>query len=170
MVLLADAQVLSVSSLRYTSLWWVANNRKISRRMIWPGNLVSVTLRTQCTKIVQKGSDGIRGAFARYRGLDMSVLELSCITLSLDFSLSSERLCFRYLDRTYNPVVNQMFGGTTGLSLSQVTSTGLRFPDSLAALDPHGLPSGTPLIGVVSSTSLCLSVHYTGTWSAQFLP
>lgn len=71
-----------------------------------------------------------------------------------------------------NPVVNQMFGGTTGLSLIPITFDWTQISGFIGSpLIPPWFAIGNTLIGVVVFYIIGASaLHYTGTWSAQFLP
>jgi OPT family small oligopeptide transporter len=71
-----------------------------------------------------------------------------------------------------NPIVNQLFGGTTGLSLLPITFDWTQISGFVGSpLIPPWFSIANTLIGVFLFYIVgCSTIHYTGTWSSKFLP
>ncbi|KAH0596138.1 hypothetical protein MHUMG1_05999 [Metarhizium humberi] len=71
-----------------------------------------------------------------------------------------------------NPVVNQLFGGTTGLSLLPITFDWTQISGWVGSpLIPPWYAIANTLIGVVAFYVIgCSVLHFSGAWYAEFLP
>lgn len=142
--------------------------------MIWPGNLVSVTLMNAMYENSAKKDPTIfGGSIPRYRWFGY-VCVGAFVYYFIPGFLAQFLSVFAFATwiAPNNPVVNQMFGGTTGLSLIPITFDWTQISGFVGSpLIPPWFAIGNTLIGVVVFYIIGASaLHYSGTWSAKFLP
>jgi OPT family small oligopeptide transporter len=143
--------------------------------MIWPSNLVSVTL---MNAMYERSSDKkdptvFGGTIARYRWFGYVCLGAFVYYFIPGF-LAQFLSVFAFATwiAPNNVVVNQLFGGTTGLSLIPLTFDWTQISGFVGSpLVPPFHAIANTLIGVIIFYIFGASIiHYTGTWSARFLP
>ncbi|KAI1149024.1 OPT oligopeptide transporter protein-domain-containing protein [Nemania diffusa] len=142
--------------------------------MIWPNTLVAVALMNAMyeTHFV-KDPTIMGGNMSRYRWFGLVTI-ISCIYyfipgfLAQFLSVAAVATWFA----PQNAVVNQIFGGTTGLSLVPITLDWSQVAGYIGS--PLNVPwhaIANTLIGVVGFFIMLASyLHYTGAWYSQFLP
>ncbi|KAH8672106.1 small oligopeptide transporter-like protein [Tricladium varicosporioides] len=142
--------------------------------MIWPGNLVSVTLMNAMYETEAKPDPTvIGGKMARYKWFGYVCLGAFVYYFIPGFLAQFLSVfAFATWAAPNNIVVNQLFGGTTGLSLLPITFDWTQISGFVGSpLIPPWFSIANTLIGVVSFYIVgCSILHYTGTWSAAFLP
>ncbi|KAK3943027.1 OPT family small oligopeptide transporter [Diplogelasinospora grovesii] len=142
--------------------------------MIWPGNLVSVTLmNAMYEKNERKDPTVIGGSMPRYRWFGIITL-CAFVYYFIPGFLAQFLSSFAFATwiAPNNPVVNQLFGYSTGLSLLPITFDWTQISGFVGSpLIPPWHAIANTLIGVVVFFLFLASVlHYSGTWYAQFLP
>ncbi|KAK0709140.1 OPT family small oligopeptide transporter [Lasiosphaeria miniovina] len=142
--------------------------------MIWPGNLVSVTLmNAMYEKIDIKDHAVIGGSMPRYRWFGIITL-CAFVYYFIPGFLAQFLSSFAFLTwlAPNNPVVNQLFGYSTGLSMLPITFDWTQISGFVGSpLIPPWHAIANTMIGVVVFFIFFSSVlHYSGTWYAQFLP
>jgi len=142
--------------------------------MIWPGNLVSVTLMNAMYENNDKKDPTVfGGTIARYRWFGY-ICAGAFVYYFIPGFLAQFLSVFAFATwiAPNNPVVNQMFGGSTGLSLIPITFDWTQISGFVGSpLIPPWFAIGNTLIGVVVFYIIGASaLHYSGTWSAKFLP
>ncbi|KAI8959412.1 small oligopeptide transporter [Daldinia sp. FL1419] len=142
--------------------------------MIWPGNLVAVALMNAMYEKHQAPDPSIIGGrMPRYRWFGI-VTFVSAIYYFIPgyFAQFLSVFAFPTWMAPQNPVVNQLFGGTTGLSLLPITFDWTQisgFVGSPLTFPWHAIANTT--IGVVLFYIILSTLfHYTGVWYARFLP
>ncbi|CAL3970961.1 unnamed protein product [Diplocarpon coronariae] len=139
--------------------------------MIWPGNLVS-TLEF----IVAEGSANVPqvgGNMPRYRWFGYICLGAFIYYFIPGFLMQFLSVfAFATWLAPKNVVVNQLFGGTTGLSLLPITFDWTQISGFVGSpLIPPWFAIANTMIGVVVFYIFGASIlHYSGTWSAKYLP
>lgn len=142
--------------------------------MIWPGNLVSVTLMNAMYEKEAKPDPTILGGtIPRYRWFGYV-----CLGAAIYYFIPGFLMQFLsvFAVATWiapnNVVVNQLFGGTTGLSLLPITFDWTQISGFVGSpLIPPWFAIANTLIGVTVFYIIGASaLHYSGTWSAKFLP
>ncbi|KAG8165528.1 hypothetical protein KVR01_004080 [Diaporthe batatas] len=142
--------------------------------MIWPGNLVSVTL----MNAMYEGNESpdptvLGGKMPRYRWFAYVTLG-AFIYYFIPGYLAQFLSTFAFATwiAPQNPVVNQLFGYTTGLSLVPITFDWSQIAGFVGSpLIPPFHAIANTLIGVVLFFIIGASTfHYTGVWFAEFLP
>ena len=143
--------------------------------MIWPSNLVSVTLMNAMyeTSSGKKDPTVFGGTIARYRWFGYVCLGAFVYYFIPGF-LAQFLSVFAFATwiAPNNVVVNQLFGGTTGLSLIPITFDWTQITGFVGSpLVPPFHAIANTLMGVLIFYIFGASIiHYTGTWSARFLP
>jgi OPT family oligopeptide transporter len=142
--------------------------------MIWPGNLVSVTLMNAMYESTEKKDPTVfGGSIARYRWFGY-VCAGSFVYYFIPGFLAQFLSVFAFVTwiAPNNVVVNQLFGGSTGLSLLPITFDWTTITGFIGSpLIPPWFAIANTLIGVVIFYMIGASaLHYSGTWSAKFLP
>ncbi|EJT81694.1 hypothetical protein GGTG_01671 [Gaeumannomyces tritici R3-111a-1] len=142
--------------------------------MIWPGNLVSVTLMNAMYEAAPpKDPTIIGGSMPRYRWFAIMTL-CSFVYYFIPGFLAQFLSVFAFATwiAPNNPVVNQLFGGVTGLSLLPITFDWSQIVGFVGSpLIPPWHAIANTMIGVVTFHLFGASVlQYTGTWYGQFLP
>ncbi|ORY69704.1 OPT family small oligopeptide transporter [Pseudomassariella vexata] len=142
--------------------------------MIWPGNLVSVTLmNAMYEKHAPTDPTVFGGNMPRYRWFSIITL-CAFVWYFIPGFLAQFLSVFAFATwiAPNNPVINQLFGGTTGLSFLPITFDWTQIAGFVGSpLIPPWHAIANTLIGVVTFfIGLASVLHYTGVWYAQFLP
>ncbi|CAJ2510032.1 Uu.00g059320.m01.CDS01 [Anthostomella pinea] len=142
--------------------------------MIWPGNLVVVALMNAMYEKHQvKDPSIIGGSIPRYRWFGI-VTAVSAIYYFIPgyFAQFLSIFAFATWMAPKNAVINQLFGGTTGLSVLPITFDWTQIAGYIGSpMIPPWHATANTLIGVISFFIIGASLfHYTGVWYAQFLP
>ncbi|KAI0851754.1 small oligopeptide transporter [Daldinia vernicosa] len=142
--------------------------------MIWPGNLVAVALMNAMYEKHQAPDPSIIGGrMPRYRWFGIVTL-VSALYYFIPgyFAQFLSVFAFATWMAPQNPVVNQLFGGTTGLSLLPITFDWTQISGYIGSpltFPWHAIANTT--IGVVLFYIILSTLfHYTGVWYAPFLP
>ncbi|OTB08384.1 hypothetical protein M426DRAFT_317007 [Hypoxylon sp. CI-4A] len=142
--------------------------------MIWPGNLVAVALMNAMYEKHQVSDPSvIGGRMPRYRWFAI-VTVISAVYYFIPGYFAQFLSVFAFATWMYpqSPIVNQLFGGMTGLSLLPITFDWTQIAGYIGSplVYPWHAIANT-MIGVVSFYIIMATfVHYTGVWYAQFLP
>ncbi|KAI1435489.1 OPT oligopeptide transporter protein-domain-containing protein [Xylaria sp. CBS 124048] len=142
--------------------------------MIWPSTLVSITLMNAMYETHSaKDPTIIGGNMSRYRWFGL-------VTVASFLYYFIPGFFAQFLSVTavatwlapQNPVVNQMFGGITGLSLIPITFDWTQVAGYIGSpLIPPWHAIANTLIGVVVFFIVSASYfHYTGAWYSRYLP
>ncbi|PNY26935.1 Uncharacterized protein TCAP_03124 [Tolypocladium capitatum] len=142
--------------------------------MIWPANLVGVTLMNAMHERNDVPDPTVfGGSMPRYRWF-MAVTAGAFAYYFIPGFLAQCLSVFAFATwlAPQNAVVNQLFGGTTGLSLLPITFDWTQIAGWVGSpLVPPWHAIANTLIGVVVFYVFGSSVlHYSGAWYAQFLP
>ena len=145
--------------------------------MIWPVNLVSVSLMHAMHEKEPQPDPTIPkivgGTMSRYKWFGIMFLA-SFLYYFIPGFLAQFLSIFAFMTWIYpnNPVVNQLFGGTSGLSLLPITFDWTQITGFVGdPLIPPWHAIANTLIGVVGFYIFgCLGLHYGGAWYAKFLP
>ncbi|TVY83460.1 Sexual differentiation process protein isp4 [Lachnellula suecica] len=142
--------------------------------MIWPGNLVSVTLMSAMYETETKPDPTIFGGkIARYRWFAYVALAAFVYYFIPGFLAQFLSIfAFATWIAPNNVVVNQLFGGTSGLSLIPITFDWTQISGFIGSpLIPPWFAIANTMIGVIVFFIFGASaLHYGGAWSSQFLP
>ncbi|KUJ19167.1 small oligopeptide transporter-like protein [Mollisia scopiformis] len=143
--------------------------------MIWPGNLVSVTLMNAMYEktAVKPDPTILGGTIPRYRWFGYVCAGAFVYYFIPGFLMQFLSVfAFATWIAPNNVVVNQLFGGTTGLSLLPITFDWTQISGFVGSpLIPPWFAIANTMIGVVAFYMIGASaLHYSGTWSAKFLP
>ncbi|KAI1660364.1 small oligopeptide transporter [Daldinia decipiens] len=142
--------------------------------MIWPGNLVAVALMNAMYEKHEAPEPSIIGGrMPRYRWFGiMTFVSALYYFIPGYFAQFLSVFAFATWMAPQNPVVNQLFGGTTGLSLLPITFDWTQISGYIGSpltFPWHAIANTT--IGVVLFyIILSTFFHYTGVWYAPFLP
>lgn len=142
--------------------------------MIWPTILPSVTLMYSLhEKMLPKDPTIFGGNMSRYRWFAYITIA-SFIYYFIPGFLAQFLSIMAFVTWIFpqNPVVNQLFGGTSGLSLLPLTLDWTTITGFIGSpLIPPWHAIANVLIGlVVFYIFLATGLHYSNTWFAQFLP
>ncbi|KAM7189257.1 putative opt family small oligopeptide transporter [Rhypophila sp. PSN 637] len=142
--------------------------------MIWPGNLVSVTLmNAMYEKPMPPDPTIVGGSMPRYRWFSLVTLG-SFLYYFIPGYLAQFLSSFAFVTwmAPDNPVINQLFGQTTGLSLLPVTFDWTQISGFIGSpMIPPWHAIANTLIGVVVFFVFGAAVvHYSGVWYGPFLP
>ncbi|KAF3059302.1 Sexual differentiation process protein isp4 [Daldinia childiae] len=142
--------------------------------MIWPGNLVAVALMNAMYEKHQAPDPSIIGGrMPRYRWFGI-ITFVSALYYFIPgyFAQFLSVFAFATWMAPQNPIVNQLFGGTTGLSLLPITFDWTQISGYIGSpltFPWHAIANTT--IGVVLFYIILSTLfHYTGVWYAPFLP
>ncbi|PHH72819.1 hypothetical protein CDD82_5787 [Ophiocordyceps australis] len=142
--------------------------------MIWPGNLVGVTLmNAMYEKDDVRDPKVLGGMMPRYRWfLYVTLASFFYYFIPGFLAKCTSVFAFATWIAPQNPVVNQLFGGTTGLSVLPITFDWTQVAGWVGSpLIPPWPAIGNTLIGVIVFYVVGASMlHYSGAWYAQFLP
>ncbi|GAO19962.1 hypothetical protein UVI_02046140 [Ustilaginoidea virens] len=142
--------------------------------MIWPSNLVAVTMmNAMYEKNEVRDPSVLGGSMPRYRWFTF-VTVAAFLYYFIPGFLAQFLSVFAFATwlAPQNPVVNQLFGGTTGLSLLPITFDWTQIAGYIGSpLIPPWFAIANTLIGVVVFYVIgCSVLHFSGAWSAEFLP
>ncbi|KAI3399059.1 hypothetical protein diail_7859 [Diaporthe ilicicola] len=142
--------------------------------MIWPGNLVSVTLMNAMYEGNEKPDPTVLGGrMPRYRWFAI-ITAGAFVYYFIPGFLAQFLSTFAFATwiAPQNAVVNQLFGATTGLSLLPITFDWSQVAGFVGSpLIPPFHAIANTLIGVFLFFIIGASVfHYSGVWFAEFLP
>jgi OPT family small oligopeptide transporter len=142
--------------------------------MIWPANLVGVTLmHAMHEKFETPDPTVLGGKMSRYRWFGLVFLGAFLYYWIPGF-LAQFLSIFAFMTWLYpnNPVINQLFGGTTGLSLIPITFDWTQITGFVGdPLIPPWHAIANTLVGVVTFYIVgAISLHYGGAWYAKYLP
>lgn len=142
--------------------------------MIWPTNLASVTLmHAMHEKELPPDPTIIGGSMSRYRWFGLIFLA-SFLYYFIPGFLAQFLSIFAFMTWIYpqNPVVNQLFGGTTGLSVFPITFDWTQISGFVGdPLIPPWHAIANTLVGVVGFYVIgAAALHYGGAWYSKFLP
>ncbi|KAI0180949.1 small oligopeptide transporter [Hypoxylon sp. FL1284] len=142
--------------------------------MIWPGNLVVVDLMNAMYEKHQIPDPTIIGGrMPRYRWFGLITL-LSAVYYLIPGYLAQFLSIFAFATwmAPQNPVVNQLFGGTTGLSLLPITFDWTQIAGYVGSplIPPWHAIANTTIGVIIFYVILSTFFHYTGVWYSQFLP
>ena len=142
--------------------------------MIWPGNLVSVTLmNAMYEKPMPPDRTILGGSMPRYRWFALVTLG-SFIYYFIPGFLAQFLSSFAFVTwmAPDSPVINQLFGQTTGLSLVPITFDWTQISGFIGSpLIPPWHAIANTLIGVVVFFVFgAAAVHYSGIWYGPYLP
>ncbi|KAI1110286.1 OPT oligopeptide transporter protein-domain-containing protein [Nemania sp. NC0429] len=142
--------------------------------MIWPGTLVSIALMNAMYETHHVKDPAVLGGnMSRYRWFGIITL-ISAVYYFIPgfFAQFLSVAAFPTWMAPQNAVINQIFGGTTGLSLLPITFDWTQVAGYIGSplIVPWHAIANT-LIGVVLFFLIFASFfHYTGTWYSQYLP
>ncbi|KAF3347535.1 hypothetical protein VdG2_04257 [Verticillium dahliae VDG2] len=142
--------------------------------MIWPGVLVSVTLMNAMYDRSDRPDPSILGGrMPRYKWFALVTLGAFCYYWIPGYFVKCLSVfAFATWMAPRNPVVNQLFGGSTGLSLLPLTFDWTQISGFVGSpLIPPWEAIANTMVGVIFFfITLCSIFHYTGVWYAQYLP
>ncbi|KAJ6446569.1 small oligopeptide transporter, OPT family [Purpureocillium lavendulum] len=142
--------------------------------MIWPSNLVAVTLMNAMYEQNDKKDPSIIGGrMPRYRWFMLVTVGAFAYYFIPGFLVKCLSVfAFATWIAPQNVVVNQLFGGTTGLSLIPMTFDWTQVTGFIGSpLIPPWYAIANTVVGVVTFFILgCSVLHYSGAWYAHFLP
>ncbi|KAJ9155015.1 Small oligopeptide opt family [Pleurostoma richardsiae] len=166
--------VISTQSLGYGIAGMMRKFLVYPASMIWPGNLVSVTLmNAMYEKNDRRDPTILGGNMPRYRWFGIVTLGAFVYYFIPGFLAQFLSVfAFATWAAPNNPIVNQLFGGTTGLSILPITFDWTQIAGFVGSpLIPPWHAIANTLIGVVTFFIIgCSILHYSGAWYAQFLP
>ncbi|SPQ22322.1 ba9f9298-0c3e-4ebf-8cd9-b40bdfe8c54c [Thermothielavioides terrestris] len=166
--------VVSTQSLGYGIAGMMRRFLVYPASMIWPGNLVSVTL----MNAMYESSDDrdptvIGGSMPRYRWFALVTLGAFVYYFIPGF-LAQFLSSFAFVTwlAPNSPIVNQLFGFSTGLSLLPITFDWTQISGFVGSpLIPPWHAIANTMVGVVLFFVILASVlHYSGAWYSQYLP
>ncbi|KAI0104948.1 small oligopeptide transporter [Hypoxylon sp. NC0597] len=142
--------------------------------MIWPGNLVAVALmNAMYEKHEAPDPSVIGGRMPRYRWFGIVTL-FSAIYYFIPGFFAQCLSVFAFLTwmAPQNPIVNQLFGGNTGLSLIPITFDWTQIAGYVGSplIPPWHAIANTTIGVVLFYIVITAFLHYTGAWYSQFLP
>ncbi|KAI2639552.1 small oligopeptide transporter [Hypomontagnella submonticulosa] len=142
--------------------------------MIWPGNLVAVALMNAMYEKHQAPDPSvIGGRMPRYRWFGI-VTFVSAIYYFIPgyFAQCLSVFAFATWMAPDSPVVNQLFGGITGLSLLPITFDWTQIAGYIGSplIPPWHAIANTTIGVVLFYIILSTFFHYTGVWYAPYLP
>ncbi|KXX73898.1 Sexual differentiation process protein isp4 [Madurella mycetomatis] len=166
--------VVSTQSLGYGIAGMMRRFLVYPASMIWPGNLVSVTLMTAMYETSEeKDPTIIGGSMPRYRWFAIVTLG-GFIYYFIPGFLAQFLSSFAFITwmAPNNPVINQLFGYSTGLSLLPITFDWTQITGFVGSpLIPPWHAIANTMIGVVLFFIFLSSVlHYSGAWYSRYLP
>ncbi|KAF2453513.1 OPT family small oligopeptide transporter [Lineolata rhizophorae] len=142
--------------------------------MIWPGNLVSVTLtHVMHEKEVKPDPNVLGGKMSRFKWFGVIFLGAYLYYWIPGYLFQClSMITFVTWAYPQNPVVNQLFGGTTGLGLIPLTLDWTTIVGFLGnPMIPPWYAIANSMVGVVIFYIITtIGLHYSGAWYARFLP
>ncbi|KAK4157987.1 OPT oligopeptide transporter protein-domain-containing protein [Chaetomidium leptoderma] len=166
--------VISTQSLGYGIAGMMRRFLVYPASMIWPGNLVSVTLMNAMYETSEdRDPSVIGGSMPRYRWFTLITIGAFVYYFIPGF-LAQFLSSFAFMTwlAPNSPVVNQLFGYSTGLSLLPITFDWTQISGFVGSpLIPPWHAIANTMIGVVLFFVFLASVlHYSRTWYSQYLP
>ncbi|KHN99567.1 small oligopeptide transporter, OPT family [Metarhizium album ARSEF 1941] len=142
--------------------------------MIWPANLVAVTMMNTMYEKNEARDPSVFGGNMR-RLTWFSLVTIGAFVYYFIPGFLAQCLsvfAFATWIAPQNPVVNQLFGGTTGLSLLPITFDWTQISGWVGSpLIPPWYAIANTLVGVVAFYVIgCSALHFSGAWYAEFLP
>ncbi|KAJ2906185.1 hypothetical protein MKZ38_002610 [Zalerion maritima] len=142
--------------------------------MIWPGNLVAVTLMNAMYEKNERPDPTVfGGTIPRYRWFAI-ITTCAFVYYFIPGWLAQFLSVFAFPTwiAPQNAVVNQLFGGVTGISLLPITFDWTQIAGYIGSpLIPPWHAIANTLIGVVFFFIFLASIfHYTGVWYASYVP
>ncbi|KAH6625020.1 OPT oligopeptide transporter protein-domain-containing protein [Chaetomium sp. MPI-SDFR-AT-0129] len=166
--------VVSTQSLGYGIAGMMRRFLVYPASMIWPGNLVSVTLMNAMYESSEdRDPTVLGGSMARYSWFGLvTVGAFAYYFIPGWFAQFLSSFAFMTWLAPDSPVVNQLFGYSTGLSLLPITFDWTQISGFVGSpLIPPWHAIANTMVGVVLFFVLLASVlHYSGAWYSQFLP
>ncbi|KAL2128596.1 hypothetical protein VTI74DRAFT_8947 [Chaetomium olivicolor] len=166
--------VVSTQSLGYGIAGMMRRFLVYPASMIWPGNLVSVTLMNAMYETVDdRDPSVIGGSMPRYWWFSLVTFGAFVYYFIPGF-LAQFLSSFAFMTwlAPNSPVVNQLFGYSTGLSLLPITFDWTQISGFVGSpLIPPWHAIANTMIGVLFFFVFLASVlHYSGAWYSQYLP
>jgi len=166
--------VISTQSLGYGIAGLMRKFLVYPASMIWPGTLVVVALIEAMFETNHTPDPSILGGtMPRYRWFAL-VTVVSAVYYFIPgyFAKFLSVFAFPTWMAPQNPVVNQLFGGNTGLSILPITFDWTQVAGYIGSpLIPPWNAIANTLIGVILFFVISSGfLHYTGAWYAQYLP
>ncbi|ETS05610.1 small oligopeptide transporter [Trichoderma reesei RUT C-30] len=142
--------------------------------MIWPGNLASVTMMNAMYESGDETDPTVFGGrFPRYTWFGL-VTAASFVYYFIPgwFAQFLSVFAFPTWMAAQSPVINQLFGGYTGLSLIPITFDWSQVSGYIGSplVSPWHAIANTLLSVVVFYLGLSILLQYSGTWYGSFLP
>jgi OPT family small oligopeptide transporter len=166
--------VITTQSLGYGIAGLLRNALVYPAAMIWPANLVNVTLLyAMHGKKEEPNPSIIGGSMSQYRWFGI-IFGASFAYYFLPGFLAQFLSVFAFVTWVYpkNPLVNQLFGGTSGISLLPITFDWAQVIGYVGnpMIPPwHAIANtmvGTVLFYIIGASAL----HYGGAWYSKYLP
>ncbi|XDG01499.1 hypothetical protein ABKA04_001114 [Annulohypoxylon sp. FPYF3050] len=166
--------VVSTQSLGYGIAGMMRKFLVYPASMIWPGNLVAVALMNAMYEKHQAPDPSIIGGrMPRYRWFGIVTL-VSALYYFIPgyFVQCLSVFAFATWMAPQNVVVNQLFGGNTGISLLPITFDWTQIAGYIGSplIPPWSAIANTTIGVVLFYIILTALFHYTGVWYSQFLP
>lgn len=166
--------VISTQSLGYGIAGMMRRFLVYPASMIWPGNLVSVALmNAMYEKNELRDPTIIGGTIPRYRWFGIVTIGAFVYYFIPGF-LAQFLSAFSFMTwmAPNSPVINQLFGTSTGLSLFPITFDWTQISGYIGSpLIPPWHAIANTMLGVVIFFIFSSSaIHYSGAWYSQFLP
>ncbi|OTA03224.1 OPT family small oligopeptide transporter [Trichoderma parareesei] len=142
--------------------------------MIWPGNLASVTMMNAMYESGDETDPTVFGGrFPRYTWFGL-VTAASFVYYFIPgwFAQFLSVFAFPTWMAAQSPVINQLFGGYTGLSLIPITFDWSQVSGYIGSplVSPWHAIANTLISVVVFYLGLSILIQYSGTWYGSFLP
>ncbi|RFU81347.1 sexual differentiation [Trichoderma arundinaceum] len=142
--------------------------------MIWPGNLASVTMMNAMYESADQTDPAVfGGSLPRYTWFGL-VTAVSFVYYFIPgfFAQFLSVFAFATWMAPQNPVINQLFGGNTGLSIIPITFDWTQVSGYIGSplVSPWHAIANTLISVVIFYIGLSVVLHYSGTWYAPFLP
>ncbi|KAK4137776.1 small oligopeptide transporter [Trichocladium antarcticum] len=142
--------------------------------MIWPGNLVAVTLMNAMYESSEDRDPSVLGgSMPRYRWFALITFG-SFVYYFIPGFLAQFLSSFAFMTwlAPDSPVVNQLFGYSTGLSLLPITFDWTQISGFVGSplIPPWHAIANTMIGVVVFFVFLASTLHYSGAWYSQYLP
>ncbi|KAI5855576.1 small oligopeptide transporter [Durotheca rogersii] len=166
--------VISTQSLGYGIAGTMRKFLVYPASMIWPGNLVAVTLMNAMYEEHQPPEPAmIGGRMPRYRWFGLVTLGSTLYYFIPGFFAQFLSVfAFATWIAPKNAMVNQIFGGVTGLSVLPITFDWTQIAGYVGSplIPPWHAIANTAIGVVIFYIAITFILHYSGAWYAQFLP
>ncbi|KAL7939005.1 small oligopeptide transporter [Trichoderma chlorosporum] len=142
--------------------------------MIWPANLASVAMMNAMYDSNEDRDPSVfGGSLPRYTWFAL-VSAASFVYYFIPGFLAQFLSVFAFATwmAPQNPVINQLFGGINGLSIIPITFDWSQVSGYIGSplVSPWHAIANTTISVVIFYIGLSILLHYTGAWSAPFLP